>query len=254
MARATHEAGSVNSLAGQSHSAPLWRIAGQRASFSASASAPLAGEVDIARPARGIVAQVAGQSPYGLNMLGVAGLEPSDEVATPPADCYERGTDLVLTYAETSTRPLRVQVYWRVHSADRLPAGAAGIDLQVSVQTSLLDADSALWAASTVPARHVARLAGCAGNADCWLFRWPAAEMSYAEMIHPADDRGCVLSREDESQDRWLLRRRLFGERLEKGVILRARLRGVLLPRQDDERLAAAACEAFVTEAPPLTT
>ena len=46
----------------------------------------------------------------------------------------------------------------------------------------------------------------------------------------------------------------LFSERLEKGVILRARLRGVFLPRQRDTRVAAACYTAFAAAEPPLAT
>jgi hypothetical protein len=50
------------------------------------------------------------------------------------------------------------------------------------------------------------------------------------------------------------LRHRLFVSRLEKGVILRARVRGVLVIREDDCSLAAAAYHRFVKSPPPLTT
>jgi hypothetical protein len=41
---------------------------------------------------------------------------------------------------------------------------------------------------------------------------------------------------------------------LEKGVILRARVRGVFVPRDRDETLVRAAWQAFVQSEPPLTT
>jgi hypothetical protein len=228
---------------------PVWRLEADRACVSQDG---LSGEVRLARPARGISALSFGQALPGLRLLGVAGADLGDSDSPIPADAYERGGDLVLTYAETAMRPLRVEIYWRVLTDEVLPAAAAGFDLQVSAQTSLLDADSALWSESRVPAQHVARLSDAA--ADCWLFRGADSRYSYAEMIHPADDRGCLLSRGANAADGWLLRRSLFGERLEKGVILRARLRGLLLPRHDDEQAAIAACESFVASQLPLTT
>ena len=249
MTRAAEEPGRPIPPPRQQTIPPLWRLEGDRASISQGA---LLGEVRLARPARGITELSYLQPLPGLRLLGVAGAGLTDEHAAPPADAYERGGDLVLTCAETAVRPLRVQVYWRVLPSEALPAGAAGFDLQVSVQTSLLDADSTLWTETTAPARHVARLANTA--ADCWLFRLPDSRYCYAEMIHPADDRGCALSRGANAADGWLLRRSLFGERLEKGVILRARLRGLLLPRQDDEQGAIAASAAFMASQLPLTT
>jgi hypothetical protein len=48
------------------------------------------------------------------------------------------------------------------------------------------------------------------------------------------------------------LRHRLLWQPLEKGVILRARVRGIFLPRQDDMRIAAACYRQFVVADPPL--
>lgn len=246
MTRAVDLPGSATPPPRRSGQPPLWRLENERAIIS---QGPLGGEVRLARPALGISLTFLPSRP-GWRLLGVAGADLCEENAAPPAEAYERGGDLVLTYAETAARPLRVQIYWRV--LEDLPAGAAGFDLQVSVQTGLLDADSALWSETSAPALHAARLADAA--ADCWLFRGADSQHSYAEMIHPADDRGCSLSRGENAADGWLLRHRLFGERLEKGVIMRARLRGLLLPRQDDEKAANVACETFVAEQLPLTT
>ncbi len=83
------------------------------------------------------------------------------------------------------------------------------------------------------------------------LFRWPQSEASYLEMIHPSDF-GC-----DElaacGDGRLQLKHRLFSGSLEKGVILRARIRGGYLGSADDERVAAAAYREFLASPPPLT-
>ncbi len=50
------------------------------------------------------------------------------------------------------------------------------------------------------------------------------------------------------------LAHQLFAERLEKGVILRARVLGVLVDRDGDLAAAARHYENFVSAAPPLTT
>lgn len=187
------------------------------------------------------------------------------------ADCYQRAGDLVAVYAQTPQRPMRVQIYWRASLRDsggrRLPC----IDLQASVQTALLDARPELTTSSTLPAGEVRRLVDPSSGVfeallqvdaaplaltpqegpGCLLFRWPQSDVSYAEMIAP-----CDFDREElspSSGGRLKLSRRLFAGSLEKGVILRARLCGVYLEREDDERCAAEAYRAFLDSPPPLT-
>ena len=46
----------------------------------------------------------------------------------------------------------------------------------------------------------------------------------------------------------------LFGEFLEKGVIRRARLQSLFLPRENDVQLAAEACQSIERRPLPLTT
>ena len=86
----------------------------------------------------------------------------------------------------------------------------------------------------------------------CVLWRLCESELSYCEMIHPADFHEDEIVWKPLAGGSICLRRRLFPESLEKGVILRARVRGVLLPRQDDLRIAAACYAAFVAAEPPL--
>jgi len=89
----------------------------------------------------------------------------------------------------------------------------------------------------------------------CYLFRFPGRQYSYAEMVRPADAR-------QSNWEGWLhdgdyrmeLRHELFAERLEKGVILRARVLGVLLDRKDDMAAAIGHWRSFLKEALPLTT
>jgi hypothetical protein len=71
-------------------------------------------------------------------------------------------------------------------------------------------------------------------------------------MIHPADFHSDELL--PGAGDAVMLRHRLFLSDLEKGVILRARVRGLLLPRQGDQPAAAEAYTEFAASPPPLTT
>ena len=90
--------------------------------------------------------------------LGGAGTSPAGALATEVSEVYGRGRDLVASYGQTSGRPLAVQIYWRsVDIAARLPDCQA-VDLQVSVQTSLLDSNPELATTSTLPPGVVHRV------------------------------------------------------------------------------------------------
>ncbi len=106
------------------------------------------------------------------------------------------------------------------------------------------------------------------GAPGCLLFRLPGDAWSFAAMVHPADCTGLELKRVRGSfldfdpadctrvkvtrARAFRLAYRLFSGRLEKGVILRARLRCLLLPRDSDLSLAAAHYASFIAAEPPL--
>lgn len=220
------------------------------------------------------------QPQYGLQDVSIDGaMLPSTQLLgvdlgpagnTAPADCYVRGADLVVAYANAPRPELRTEIYWR--SVAQPAAGAlAAIELLASVQTSLLDSQPAIEVRSQLPdadvwtleanqsARRILPAAPGASQittAGCHLFRLADAELSYAQMVHPADLEPARLSRVALGDSRpagWQLCHPLFASRLEKGVILRARVLGALLPRESDEALARAIYAAFAAETPPLT-
>jgi hypothetical protein len=178
---------------------------------------------------------------------------------------------LVSTYMQDERRQIRGQVYWRGFEwgGSRAPA----IELIVSVQTSLLDSDPTLHVRSQVAADELWNINGFdppsarndtlrgsdsfvanyAGRGPaCWLFRLTGEDSTYVEMVHPSDH---VSSRFQElGRGEVEHSTRLFRGPLEKGVILRSRLRGVLLPRSNDVAAAAACYREFITSEPPLTT
>lgn len=215
----------------------------------------------------------------GRQIAGFQPLAPQLEPIEPPGEAgavehYVRGGDLVATYANQPAADMRSQAYWRAASHERAGAIAA-IELVLSVQTSLLDSSPRIFTYSRILAGEASRLtkreggsfvnivppAGAADPDDipeapqCYLFRLPGRQYSYVEMVHPDDSR-------NSSWDGWLhgtdyrleLRHELFSETLEKGVILRARVLGILLDRRDDKAAALHHWEAFLTEALPLTT
>ena len=234
---------------------------------------PLQLKVNYARPADGLFdVQFDGRSLPAARLL---------QVRTPhhaPADCeetvtdvYTRGPDLVATYAQTDQRTVRPQVYWRAIRLDSTDEPIYGIDLIVSMQTSLMDSDPSMtihtdvgaaeaWqrsAAETERFRHVNgdSVSGADGDAARHLIvaRHTIGTYGYAEMIHPSDFAGGELTwSEDES--RLEISTRIFDQRLEKGVIRRGHLRGVFVPRTGDFQSANRALTDLSASSPTLTT
>ncbi len=189
-------------------------------------------------------------------------------------ECYVRGGDLVATFPEQAQAAVRAQIYWRAASHP-IAAALAAIELVASVQTSLLDSCPTITTRSEVVASEAFQLVGlergtfadlmakpdhlegkgASGLPQCYLFRLSSSKYSYAEMVHPADAH-------DSNWDGWLqgtvfriqLCHRLFRDRLEKGVILRARVLGVVLDRDGDQDAAVRHYAAFLNEELPLTT
>jgi len=241
-----------------------WKLANHEARLTHGA---LTAQNDLHQPAlRDVTYQ--GQRIADLAILGMAIPSP----APPIADAYVRGNDLVVTYAATQTHNVRVQVYWRCVRLPQL-VDVAAIDLQISVQTPLLDSDPWQLTHSKVPTGDVYRLDDRDGRfvslvfdsvaprggkvavrqdrTACYLVRPGGTDFSYAEMVHPAD----VCSSEFGDLGAQVgLAHELFKSALEKGVILRARLRGALVPRDSDETHAAALYADLLAAEPPLTT
>ncbi len=88
----------------------------------------------------------------------------------------------------------------------------------------------------------------------CLLFRLPGGDLSYAEMVHPADFQYDEFQPGESRGNVVCIAHRLFRTNLEKGVILRARVRGIFLKRPDDTQIAARCYAAFAGADPPLGT
>ncbi len=204
-----------------------------------------------------------------------------------PVDCFVRGNDFVATYAETAERPFRAQVYWRFVENDRSGGDhraepIAAVELILSVQTSRLDIDTALQVCTTLGSVEAWRLFDAAedrltpnrdsshgapaeiatvvpdmkdaNHPGCTLLRPIGQGPSYIEMVHPADFRQTTFEWTADSSPAVRLAHRLFAERLEKGVILRSRIRGLFVPRDHDAELAQSEYRRFAASEPPLTT
>ena len=161
------------------------------------------------------------------------------------ADAYVRGGDLVATYGRLPNSPYAPQIYWRWEQGDS-PA-SFGVSLLVSVQTDLLDTHPQIRVSSRLAAEEVIRV-----PPGCVVWRLVGGEWSYAEFALEHDFRQLTLEANEGGfqTSHW----DLFAEFLEKGVIRRAQIHGVFLPRKGDIELAAACYRAAEVRPLPLTT
>jgi hypothetical protein len=199
-------------------------------------------------------------------------------VQTPTVDIVARGSDLIATYSETAEYPFRAQIYWRY-----LPPGSttpnartsqviAVLELILSVQTRLLDSDPTSIVETDLKATQASRLVDApSGRVDglpiaaspvvfepvtgsgCFQFRLADAPLVYAEMIHPADFHRSTIKPRAGNESSLCLSHQLFPRRLEKGVILRSRIRSFFTPAETDPATFADAYEEFAASGPPLT-
>ncbi|HEV3345019.1 MAG TPA: hypothetical protein VG125_31875 [Pirellulales bacterium] len=218
-----------------------WELHGDRAALLCDG---LHAVVDVRQPARGLHDLSLDQRRFAdCQFLGVA---IDAEIPAALADSYTRGGDLIVRYAQTGARPFGVGVYWRAGVASVGSLLLPRVDLVVSVETNLLDSrpelEAQTWLAMPAEASRPAN--GC-------LARFPQLGLSYLELAHPGDALAPLFTRVGAAVR---LTTRLFGQPLERGVILRSRLRGVFAPLSASESLAADALAQFAAAAPPLTT
>jgi hypothetical protein len=230
--------------------------------------------VHLARPYDGLTEFViADQRLANTHLLGVAASSIT-QAAVDPVEAYVRGADLVVAYEASGLGPVRVDALWRATAPTTADSFIAALDLIVSVHTGLLDSHPELPAQSTLPQTEVLRLQklaptrwtplastcsapiaiGPENGTGCLLFRIPDTDLSYVEMIHPADFERDELSHDKSGGNTLHIAHRLFCTHLEKGVILRSRIRGILLHRQADTDIAAQCYAAFAAGDPPLGT
>ncbi len=252
-------------------STPAWQLEGSQARLEIAGLRATLDAPYLDAGLTGIVA--AGEPLVNLRLLAVE--RPASNATGRPAsptECYLRGNDLVATCRESPAWPVQVDAVWRAVSLGGEARTLAAVDLVLSAHTNVLDGRpqlaiattapespafrltdraAAVWQSVELPAGHVQILEPSTG-CGCLLLRLPGGAWSYAEMLHPVDfhrdqltirDPGCVQ-----------LRHQLFPETLEKGVLVRARLRGVWVARAGDLETAAACYAAFAAGEPPLGT
>lgn len=188
-------------------------------------------------------------------------------------DVYVRGSDVVVTYAETPHSLVHPQIYWRVLDEPHM-SPAIILEAIVSVQTRSLDSDPRIQLASTVAGDQWLRSAAqdsperfctiapqhaspssvhVTAPGIALLARGPKLAYSYGHIIHAADLVAAQLTW-DQARHMTTLTTVFFGQRLEKGVLRRVRARAILAPREQDETLLGEHLLESVSAAPPLTT
>jgi hypothetical protein len=159
----------------------------------------------------------------------------------PITESYVRVADLVASFEQPGPLAAVPQVYWRIRH--RESTVAVGIELIVSMRTDLLDSE---------PQTHVVTEFNQATirSEPLRILDLPGG-VSYFQIIHPDD----VFAVEERcSGDRYRITATLFPERLEKGVIRRARICGWFLPSFSGHSVAVELAREFIAEPPPLTT
>ena len=228
----------------------------------------------MSQPDRGLIdVRADGHEIPGSELLGLRCRVKDAGLGGELLECYQRGRDLIASYCQTPQRPVRVDALWRATAAAIAPGVRGVVDLVVSVHTEVLESCPELAVRSAIPSLEVLRLKHAgetqspptwdsasvpsavnpAAGPGCLLFRLAHTDLSYAEMVHPVDFQRSELSRLAGTATIEVLHR-LFAVRLEKGVILRARVRGVFVDRADDASRVLECYRAFASAEPPLGT
>jgi hypothetical protein len=242
----------------------------------------ISAEIDLLNPAGGATVTSAANvalSDVTLFRVGLPAVAQSGREGISPVEFFTRGNDLIAIYSERPDHPFRAQICWRLiasqnggESFEELSHFAA-LELILSIQTSLLDSDPAVEVETQLAARQASQLADTASarfkdipvsatasslSADTGVgcFRFPLAggQLNYIEMIHPADFHRATLASRGADPQGVRLAHTLFPQRLEKGVILRSRLRGFFAPADVAYSAIARAYKEFAASEPPLTT
>lgn len=181
-------------------------------------------------------------------------------------ECYVRGDDFVVSCERPAPVPLVPHFYWRARPI--ASHGAVSVELILSMRTDLLDSQPETTVETFVrrcetlvalrPQADAFRPATpsslkrsdlAAGLVPAFLFR--QADVSYFQMVHPDDFFGVELRLWRKVHPR--LRTTLFPERLEKGVIRRARICGWFMPAENDLQTVVELARQFIDEPLPLT-
>lgn len=261
---------------------PAWSLTGTGAGLQ-DAGGTTTAWLDLAHPEAGLTVAPPGSGPQpgpraapphdddrhddrllGLDLRGPARL----------VDHWIRGTDLTAIYEPGDGRSLRATALWRALGAELdMPAGLRAWEVIVSAQTALLHADAGLAVACDLRAAqvawgtlgaqgHVGRTGWSAIASERWapharavLVRRggtaAAAATSVVVVVHADDGLGISVR---PAGERARIECRLFGDALEKGVLMRSRVLAAVGPAADDTAWADRLVRGYVALPPMLDT
>ena len=225
-------------------SSPCWRLVGNLAQMTAGEFSAV---VDVTRPGLGLHQFCLASERREWNLMRIgAGTADKPEVSFgaswQPSDVYVRGCDLVAAYREPAELPFNVQVYWRViegQASERL-----ALESIISVHTRTWEAYPIVCVDSSLPNGKFSP-----PSADV-VRVWRDDNWDYAELSFPGDFELVANNKVcSTNAGHWQ-----YGPAfMERGVIRRLRLRGVVmggdLPIAIDQLRSE-----FAATAPPLTT
>jgi hypothetical protein len=204
----------------------------------------------------------------GAKILGITGEDRLKRAAFEWEDAYVRQHDLVADYA-LRLLGLKLRVYWTA-TCDPASPDVVVLALTASLRTDLLDVEPTVHCHSTLPAQAVERLDESLAAHQVALASEPTevsasdtlallfsctGDVVYAEIPHPTDVPRSSITGAGDSGKAVTITHDLFTERLEKGVIVRARILGLILPRDATtaDRIGQR-YQTFTTMPPPLET
>ncbi|MFM1904407.1 MAG: hypothetical protein RLZZ440_2307 [Planctomycetota bacterium] len=222
---------------------PTWKLSG---SVARRADAT----IDLADPAAGLLLQ-----PTGDRVLG---LELAAEGLLAPSETWCRADDLIAVYDLEDQRKLRATAMWR-----RLAGPPVTWEVVVSAATAVLESDPRMavvcelaggrvsWGRRTRAGVAWTLLepgAACPQGAECLLVARAADTVILA--VHPDEPPHIDVS---SAGDRLRIACQLFAAPLEKGVLLRSRVRAAIATVDAAEQAAVIMADLAVSP-PPLTT
>lgn len=165
-------------------------------------------------------------------------------------EAFVRGVDLVASYAPWPGDAVEPHFYWRHRSAQQHKF--SGVEVIVSVHTSLLDSRPAISISGDLPSNGISK----ADLPDGMFLLTPTdSKRKVLLWIHPADFTQLEIQPASAMNGLAQWSTTLFSEAsLEKGVIRRARLGFWSVPQETTEADFERLFEELTQEAPPLTT
>jgi hypothetical protein len=225
-----------------------WQVDGQWAGLHIG---PFSASLDLLHPGAGLAEwHGLGDDSSAVRILAVEAPSFRPDQPAPLGEAFLRGNDLIAVYQEAAHWPVLVHGQWRALPTPEASEVLAAVELVVSVRTDRLEVRPELGVCAVLPAGETLPVEGL----GCLIFRPRHRDWSYVEMAYPAESLVCESAQSDAVAGQARLRRGLFARPLEKGVLLRTRVRSVFVRRENDALVAATEYRALVCADPPLGT